>query len=246
MNHTHTTSHPARRSATHVAAALVGLSAVAALLTGTSSASSASAASDTCVPTAATVDWKPAVTRAKTALGKALTNVGRQHFNAAAGNLDVLKHETRVAHTAATGLIGKPPTDPESDELPGVAAVQGVAALEHSIAVKVVPGLKNVHHAATVRALGNELDLAVACRDVMLAKVIALKPAARDDYTDGLADTLPGYDQELKAMTAALAGTGYTGPARTRIDTARTTVTATRADMQRVFGGGERSPELPR
>jgi hypothetical protein len=246
MNPHHTTSQPVRPGATPVAAALVGLTTVAALLTGTSSGASAATASGTCVQTATTTDYKPAVTRAKTALAKALTNVQRHHFNAAAGNLDVLRHQTRVAHTGATSLIGKPPTDPESDELPGVAAVQSVAGLEHSIAVKLVPGLKEVTRAATVRDLGNELDLAVACRDVMLAKVIALKPAARDDYTDGLADTLPGYDQELNAMTTALAGTGYTGPARTRIQTAQTTVTSTRTDMQRVFGGGERSPRMPR
>jgi len=98
----------------------------------------------------------------------------------------------------------------------------------------------------TVRSLGKKLNLAVACRDVMLAKVIALKPGARDDYADGLADTLPGYNQELKAMSATLASGDLTSRARGAVTKAQQVVTATQADMERVFGGGERSPRLPR
>jgi hypothetical protein len=228
-----------------LAAAIIGLTAVVAILGGTTSEAVAST-SDTCVKSKPTISWKPAVTRASAALTKTLNNLQNHKYDKAATHLRVVGHQTRIAHTAATALIGRPPTDPESDELPGVAAVQRVAALEHGISVKLLPPFHNLTRADTVRSLGKKLNLAVACRDVMLAKVIALKAGARDDYSDGLADTLPGYDQELTAMSTTLAGSDLTSAGRNAITKAQQVVTATRAEMQRVFGGGERSPGLPR
>jgi hypothetical protein len=235
-----------RRGATKVAAAMIGLATSAALLAGTSSQATAATTSQTCVATAPTIAWKPAATNATAALTKALTNLQNHKYALAVSQLHVVGHQTRIAHTAATALIGRPPTDPESDVPPGIAAVQRVAGLEHTITTKLLPTLHNLTQATAVARVGGKINVAVACRDVMLAKVIALRPAARDDYADGLADTLPSYTQELKAMTAALAGTGLTPAARTSIQNAKTVVTATNAAMQRVFGGGERSPGLPR
>jgi len=235
-----------RRSATRVAAGMIGLATAAALLAGTSSQATAATTSQTCVSSAPTLAWKPAVTNATAALTKTLSNLQKHQYALAISHLRVVGHQTRIAHTAATALIGRPPTDPESDVPPGIAAVQRVSGLEHSITIKLLPTLQNLTRTHAVAHIGAKINVAVACRDVMLAKVIALRPAARDDYADGLADTLPTYDQELKAMTAALAGTGLTPAARTSIQHAQQVVTATRAEMQRVFGGGERSPRLPR
>jgi len=243
MNHHHLT--PGSGTRRHVAAALIGLGAVVALLGATSSEAVAST-SDTCVESKPTTSWKPAVARANTALTKTLNNLQNHKYQRAAAHLRVVGHQTRFAHTAATALIGRPPTDPESDELPGVAAVQHVAALEHGIGVKLLAPFHDLTRTDTVRSLGKKLNLAVACRDVMLAKVIALKPGARNDYADGLADTLPGYNQELKAMSATLASGDLTSRARGAVTKAQQVVTATQADMERVFGGGERSPRLPR
>jgi hypothetical protein len=230
-----------RRGPRRVAAAMVGLSAVAALLAGTPSQATASTAG-TCVPSTPTLAYKPAVTAATDALTKTLTNLQNHRYVKAVAHLRIVGHQTRIAHTAATALIGRPPTDPESDEPPGIAAVQRVAGLEHQIAVKLTPTFQNVTDATVVHSLGRKLNVAVSCRDVMLAKVIALRPGARDDYADGLADTLPGYDKELTAISTALAGTGLTTAASASLQTAQQVVTATRTDMQRVFGGGERSP----
>ena len=235
-----------RRSATRVAAGMIGLATAAALLAGTSSQATAATTSQTCVSSAPTLAWKPAATKAAAALTKTLNNLQNHQYALAVSHLRVVGHQTRIAHTAATALIGRPPTDPESDVPPGIAAVQRVSGLEHSITIKLLPTLHNLTQTDAVAHVGAKINVAVACRDVMLVKVIALRPAARDDYADGLADTLPTYDQELKAMTAALAGTGLTPAARTSIQHAQQVVTATRAEMQRVFGGGERSPGLPR
>jgi hypothetical protein len=242
MNHHDSTRSPGNRG--HLTAAMIALTAVFALLGGTSSEATAST-SDTSV-TSKAIDWKTAVTRANAALTKTLKNLQHHQYHKAAIHLHVLGHQTRIAHTGATALIGRPPTDPESDELPGVAAVQRVAALEHGITVKLVPPFQTLTRADAVRHLGKKLNLAVARRDVMLAKVIALKAGAREDYADGLADTLPGYDKELTAMKAALAGDDLTRAGRKAITKAQRVVTATQAAMEHVFGGGERSPGLPR
>ena len=243
MKHPDSTLGSGNRS--HLAAAMIALAAVFARVSGTSSEATAGT-SDPSVRSKATIAWKPAVTRANAALSKTMKNLQHHQYHKAVVHLRVLGHQTRIAHTGATALIGRPPTDPESDELPGVAAVQRVAALEHGISVTLLPPFQTLTRADVVRHLGKKLNLAVTRRDVMLAKVIALKPGAREDYADGLADTLPGYDKELTAIAAALAGDHLTRVGRNAITKAQRVVTATQAEMERVFGGGERSPGLPR
>ena len=233
-----------RRGATHVAAAFVGLAAVAALLTATTPTATA-ATSDTCVPSKATTDFRTPVAKAGAVLTKTLNNLQNQRYDKAAAHLRILGHQVRLANTAATGLIGLPPTDPESDVPPGIPAVQKVAGLDHTITVKLVPTFQNLSNDLVVQRLGTKLNVADACRDVMLEKVIGLKAAARDDYADGLADTLPGYQKELTAISTALGGSGLTTAARSSLESAQQVVTSTQTDMNRVFGGGERTARHP-
>jgi hypothetical protein len=128
---------------THLAAPVIGLTAVAALLTGTSSQAMATTAA-TCTPSQPTIAFKPAVTKATAALTKAVGNLQNHQYDKAATNLSIVGHQTRIANTAATALIGRPPTDPESDELPGVAAVQRVAGLDHKVATQLLPTLHDL------------------------------------------------------------------------------------------------------
>ena len=160
-------------------------------------------------------------------------------------HLRIVKRQARTANTAATGLIGKPPTDPESDDVPGVAAVLSAGALDHRVTMTLVPLFGDPKGKHVTAPLGSALNKTDVCRDAMLSKVIALRPAARDDYVDGLSDTVPGYHQELTALTTALAGTGPTAAGRAALQRNKTVVSATTADMDRVFGGGERSVRLP-
>jgi hypothetical protein len=179
-----------------------------------------------------------AVTRARSALDAAVTSVHHRNHARAVDRLRAVKRQVRTAHTKATFLIGKPPTDPESDEPPGPNAVLKVAGLEHQVTMKLVPLFDGLRGRA-VHALGSALNRADTCRHVMLGKVIALRPGARDDYTDGLADTLPDYNKELKILSTALRSHDLADAARTDLRHVRKVVTATRHDMQRAFGGGE-------
>lgn len=227
------------------AAAVTGLVAALVAVTGAPAAQAAETA-PTCAATSSTTDWKSAASRADAAWSKAVTNIRHERYAKAADHLRVMKNQARRANTAATSLIGKPPTDPESDELPGVAAVLGVNGFDHRLTMSLLPlfSSRKGHH--VVRALRRGLTRVDACRDVMLSTVIALRPAARDDYTDGLSDGIGAYQQELDAMAAALAGPGLTAGGRVAIERARTIVGATDLAMQPVFGGGERTSAPPR
>jgi hypothetical protein len=225
--------HAARR----IAAALATAGTTAVLALAPVSSPSASAAT-TCNPTTAT-GWKAAITNAQKSLDVAITSLHARHYGTAITKLRAMKRQVRIAHTGATGLIGKPPSDPESDEPPGPNAVQRVAGLEHQVTLKLLPQLDRLSGPA-VTPLGAALNVTDRCRDVMIGKVVALKPGKLDDYTDGLSDTLPSYKKELTAFSTALSTYALTTRARSAVDRAQTVVAHTDAVMQKHFGGGER------
>lgn len=239
---TPTATVPTRPRTKHRAAiATLALAGGLAMVTVAPSAAQASASAGTCVATSRTTDWKSALTAANAAMTKAVTDLKHQQYGKAAKQLRVMKRQARTANTAASRLIGKPPTDPESDDPPGVTAVLRVSGLDHALTMKLVPLFSDTNGHHVVAPLGNGLNTVVTCRDTMLGKVIALKPGARDDYVDGLSDTLAAYPNELTALATALAGDALTPAGRTALQQAQPVVTATDAAMERVFGGGERS-----
>jgi hypothetical protein len=183
-----------------------------------------------------------AIASAKTALGKAQTRIANGHEARAANQLRIMKRKTQIANTAATAMIGKPPTDPESDDPPGVTAVLKVGKLDHVITMDLVPLFSDPHGMHVMAPLTKGLIQADACRDTMLDTVIALKPGKRDDYVDGLSDTLNSYPKELSAMADQLAGDGLTSGGRDALKNAQQIVTKTDAAMRSTFGGGERAP----
>lgn len=211
-------------------------------LTSTTPPAEASTTPSTCAATAHPTGVKPAVAGAKAALAKALADVQAGQYAAAATQLHAVRHQVRVANTVAMSLIGKPPTDPESDDPPGVTAVLQVGALDHRITMALVPLFSGPAGHQIARPLGKGLNKAVGCRDRMLGQVIALRPGARDDYVDGLSDTLPSFHQELTAIATPLAGSGLTTAGRAALVQAQQVVSATTTAMEKVFGGGERSP----
>jgi hypothetical protein len=187
--------------------------------------------------------WRTAATSARAALNTAVQNLDNAHYAKAVENLRIMKRETRIAHKAATALVGRPPA-PESDTPPGVPAVTRIAGLEHRISVTLVPFFRGPRARYVKRPLNYGLTTADVCRKRMLAKVIALAAGRRDDYSDNLADTLPGYRTELTAIKAQLAGDRLSAYARTALRSAHTVVAATQAAMQNAFGGGERPASL--
>jgi hypothetical protein len=195
----------------------------------------------TCVPRTTSTDWKAAIADAKTALAKAEIRIAHGHYKKAKKQLRRMKRKTQIANTAARALVGKPPTDPESDDPPGPTAVLKVAGLDHKITQAVVPLFSDPHGRRVTSPLANGLLQADACREMMLEAVIDLKPGKRDDYVDGLSDTLPAYPKELTAISVELHDSDVTPTGHDALIRVQAIVTETNAAMQRVFGGGERS-----
>jgi hypothetical protein len=233
---------PFRAMTRRLLGGLAGLTLAVTALQIAAPSAEATTSDATCVPRTTSTDWKGAIASANTALSKALTKIENGHYDRATKQLRIMKRKTQVANTAATALIGLPPTDPESDDPPGPTAVLKVAGLDHKITMALVPLFGDSHGVHVVAPLGKGLLQADTCRDMMLDKVMALNAGKLDDYVDGLSDTLPVYQKELTAIAHELAGDALTAGGRDALTQARQVVTETDAAMESVFGGGERSP----
>lgn len=178
--------------------------------------------------------------RAKAALLRAGRRIAHHRFAKARTSLKTVRVNLSKAHHAAMGLIGAPPTDPESDDSPGPVSVLAVLSLEHSITMKVVPLFDAMTRTRVVRALKYTLWQSHALRNRMLDAVIALDPeGAGADYSDGMADTLATYDKEVKILNAALDQYRLSPDARLGLTRALARVQATQAKVNAAFGGGE-------
>ena len=113
---------------------------------------------------------------------------------------------------------------------------------QHRVTTQLAPRFDGLDDDAVVGPLGNALIVADTCRHVLLRKVIALSAWKRDDYSDGLADTLPGYKNELEAIDTALTMDDLATLGRSALEEAQQVVAATQETMEKAFGGGERSP----
>lgn len=193
-----------------------------------------------------TTDLKSAVAQAQKALTAAVTALDAGNRTAAARQLRKVRRSTQEANAAAAAQIGLPPRDPESDDPPGPPAVLKASGLEHKIIMALVPMFSTPSGHAVQRPLARATTRAAVCRDSLLAQVIGLKPGKRDDYVDGLADTLPVYKKELTALAVELDGDLLTTGGRVALTRTRTVVTETQAAMEAAFGGGERPVGAPR
>lgn len=224
-----TTWRGSRRSALRLFGAAAVAVPVGGVISGITGAPTAEAA-------AASVT-KP-IKRAKTALANAKTQLSKRQYAKAITSLRTVRVNNAAAHKAALALIGKPPTDPESDEPPGPPAVLAVLNLTHLISVNVVKmfaGMKS--HPKVVSALLATLLYPQQRRDKMIARIIKL-PAEGDgaDYADDLSDTVPSYAQEVSVTKNALAKYKLSAAGRKGLRKELARVTATRKVMTTAFG----------
>jgi hypothetical protein len=177
---------------------------------------------------------------AGTALQQAIQQESQGQLSEAMTSLRTVRVNLRLAHTAAMAQIGKPPSDPESDDPPGPPAVLSVLGLEHRVGMGVVP-LFNGNQAATfVHALRYTLRVTHTTRDTMLKRVTGLPPeGAGSDYTDDMSDTLGTYTGEVNLITTALSKYQLTPSGRTGLVNALAQVRATRVVVNKAYGGGE-------
>ena len=180
------------------------------------------------------------INQARAALTKAEDQVAHKRYRKALDSLRGLRRNVVRANNAATGQIGLPPTDPESDDPPGPPAVFAVLKLDHRITMVLTPLYDGLGRLDVVSSLNSTLRRTHGRRDSMLDAVIAL-PAEGDraDYDDGMADTLTVYPSEEELITAALQGDELINTARTGLTNALARVQATDKKVGAVWGGGE-------
>jgi hypothetical protein len=180
------------------------------------------------------------IEQARTALNSTERRIANHRYEKALESLKVLRQNVVRANRAATGQIGLPPSDPESDEPPGPSSVFAVLRLDHLVTMRLVPPFDGLTNADVVGSLRYALSRTQASRDAMLDAVIALpQEGARADYDDGMSDTLGAYPAEENLITTALLAYELTPGARTGLTNVLAQVQATEAKVDAVWGGGE-------
>jgi hypothetical protein len=196
------------------------------------------------VTTPARAQVPPSVTKpirlAEAALAQTKVHVARRQFGRANMSLKSLRENVARAHKAGMAQIGKPPSDPESDDPPGPPSVIAVLNMEHHVGIGLVPLFNRMREAAVVNALQDTLIFTYDARDKMLDRVIALPPeGAGSDYSDSMSDTLPIYSVEVNQITDGLKQYQLIQPGRTALTTDLRRVRATQAKVNKEWGGGE-------
>jgi hypothetical protein len=180
------------------------------------------------------------IRRARSALNQANVQVQAREYAKALDSLVAVRVNVSQAQKAGMAQIGAPPTDPESDDLPGPVSVLAVLNLEHRVTMVVVQLFDGMKSEKVVASLRYTLWKAHGARDVMLDAIIALDPEGEGaDYADGMADTLGLYASEVKLVTGALQQYRLSPAGRLGLRNALDRVRATRAKVNKAFGGGE-------
>jgi hypothetical protein len=177
--------------------------------------------------------------QAQRALARTVARLHRGDFRDAVDSLHTLRQRIGKANFAAKNQIGKPPTDPESDTPPGPPSVLAVTRLEHSVVITLLPRFDGMRRVGVVDALRLTLHAATVRRDNLIDAVVTLRPGARGDYADGMADTLPWYPQEIRQLTDALSTFSLPAESRTALQNGRTVAQSSKSKMDAAFGGGE-------
>jgi hypothetical protein len=178
---------------------------------------------------------------ADAALARAGANIDAHKFGRAVRSLKAVERHTRLANTKAMGLIGAPPTDPESDDPPGPPAIFKALQLDSRISTGSVALFNQQTKPRLVRQLRATLQTAQVQQDAVLDAVIALPPeGAGSDYADTMGDILPIYRRQVKAISTALATFTLSPSGTTGLTQALAKAKATQAKVVAAFGGGER------
>jgi excisionase family DNA binding protein len=180
------------------------------------------------------------IERANVALARAEARFAQHRYGLGLNALEALRRAAGEAHQAAVAQIGKPPTDPESDEPPGPPAVLAVINLEHRIGMRIPAIFNGMRSKQVVHSLQDTLWTTHLRRDRMLDIVIALnQEGAGADYADGMADTLPAFNNEVITLQNGLGTYVLTASGRVGVANALERARATRDRVNDAFGGGE-------
>lgn len=180
-----------------------------------------------------------ALDRLNAAVSKAAEHVDEEEYAKAIVSLRSVRRNVFMADKAAKRQMNAAPADPEAETTPGPDSVVAVLNAEQA-AIERAAGLFNGQSGATVTALSSTLVYVQGYRDRLVNAVIAL-PAegAGADFSDGMADTVDGYADEVANLTEALADDNLSAGGKSSLTAALNRSKATAAKINTAFGGGE-------
>jgi hypothetical protein len=179
------------------------------------------------------------IRRAQVALQTTKARFQRRMYGRALTSLKTVRINMLRAHRAGIAQMSAPPP-PEEDTPPGPDSVIAVLNLEHGVSNAVVRLFNGIARGTVVRQLRYTLWLTHTTRNKMLDPVIATNSGEEGgDYSDGMADTVGIYTNEVNLVTRALRQYRLSPGARRGLRNALTRVRATEARVNAVFGGGE-------
>jgi hypothetical protein len=231
-----------RRGGARMVSLVVGAAVSLGLVTATLSAPAQAEASGPTVAQALTLSSAAAtpITAANANLATAVRQVDQRQIAAAITTLVSLQSNVTKANNNAMALIGKPPTDPESDDPPGPPAVIAALALDHRVTMGIVPLFNGRKRSDIVQELRDTLWVTHTLRQQMLNRVTGLAPeGAGADYSDDMSDTLGLYSAEVTLVTKALQTYQLTPSGRLGLARALARVKLAKATMDKAYGGGE-------
>jgi hypothetical protein len=145
---------------------------------------------------------------------------------------------TRV-HKAALAQMNAAPADPEAETTPGPDSVVAALTFEQG-AITTLAGYFDGKSGTLVDSLTHTLFGTINTRDKLANAILALDPeGAGADFSDGMADTITGYDDEVANLTEALANDTLSAGGKSVLTSALKQSQAMDAKMNAAFGGGE-------
>jgi hypothetical protein len=179
------------------------------------------------------------IRRTETALANAEKHIDEAEYTKAIVSLRAVRASLGRADKAARHQMNAVPADPEAETTPGPDSVIAALTLDQEAIVSVA-GLFNGNSGTLVTAIASTMSTAQLIRDRLLNTIIALDPeGAGADYSDGMADTLDGYADEVANLTEALADDKLSVGGKAALQTALGRSNATLAKINTAFGGGE-------
>jgi hypothetical protein len=181
-----------------------------------------------------------AIRRTNRSICKAEEHIDEGEYTQAATSLRSVRRNMYRADRAARRQMNAVP-DPNAEDVTttGPDSVIAVLGLESDV-VLTTSGLFDSNSKGVVDAATHALFRTLNARDRLLDSVIALDPeGAGADYSDGMADTVAGYDDEVANITEALADDQLSSGGTRVLNAALRQVTATAAKVNAAFGGGE-------
>jgi hypothetical protein len=180
-----------------------------------------------------------AITRGQNLLEAVGTSIDSGDTAKATTQLSRLSPAITRLHKATLAQMNAVPADPEAETTPGPDSVVAALTFEQG-AITTLAGYFDGKSGTLVDSLTHTLFGTINTRDKLANAVLALDPeGAGADYSDAMADTITGYDDEVANLTEALADDTLSAGGKSVLTSALKQSQAMDTKMNTAFGGGE-------